>query len=113
MRWGLVELLPNSCQDTSDVLHDVVVPKTNHAIAISRQLDITQLVCFELIRMLTAIEFDHQLSRRTSKIGDTPTNGMLATEAPWHIALAQRTPEDPFDVGRVVPELARKMRSWP
>jgi hypothetical protein len=51
--------------------------------------------------VLTAVEFDHQLLSGASKVCYALPDRMLPPEFAKRQTLAKRTPEYPFDIGRV------------
>ena len=89
MRWGRrLEFAQNRFQHTFDIFDDIIVPESNDAIPVLRELGATQGVGVFLLRMLTAVELDHKLLRRAGKVGDALADRVLAPELPLRATLA-------------------------
>jgi hypothetical protein len=101
----------NRLQHAIEIIENLVVPKSDDAIAMRRKLGTAPLVCRHLLAMLAAIEFDHQLARGTGKVGDASADRMLTTKLPWRKALAQATPQHSFDIRGISAEAPRDLCS--
>ena len=82
MRWGTFQFPPDRLKDPFEVLEDLVVPEPGDAVTVPRQLCLARGITARLAAMPPAIELDHQLARRTGKIGDPPPDWMLPAELP-------------------------------
>src|SRR5262249_39250368 len=66
----------------------------------------SQTVGLDLLGMLATIELDRELAPRTGEVDDSLSNWMLAAELPKRQLVAQRIPQDAFDVGGVPAQAA-------
>jgi hypothetical protein len=90
-----------SLKHAIDVSQHVVIPETQHAIALCRQIGIALFVV-KSFRVLAAIHFDNQAMFATNKVHNERTNGFLADEfQSSDLACAQSLPEVLFGVGGV------------
>jgi len=76
----VTECLGNPLQHRFDILHHLVVPEAQYAIALLCQKSSPSSVRFRLRGMLTAIQFHDQATFRAAEVGDEKTDGMLAPE---------------------------------
>jgi hypothetical protein len=88
VRWGIFELSQDGFQHAIDVVDDVAIRESNHAVALARKLCRASCVSLLSLGMLAAVELDHQLSCRAGKVGDASPDRVLPTELPGRAALA-------------------------
>jgi hypothetical protein len=67
-------------QNTPNVFHYISVPEPDHAIASPGDLLAAHLVCAGSKSVLPAIEFSHQLRRRTGKVDNVSADRVLTTK---------------------------------
>jgi hypothetical protein len=85
----------------------VVVPESQHAIALTLQGFATPLVVRQCIEVLSAIQLDHQPRRHTDEVHDIAGQRILATElVAVQLLPAQKIPEAAFGIGAVVAQAA-------
>jgi hypothetical protein len=82
-----------------EILADVIIPETDHTIAVGGDLRTTSIIRGRLVRMLASVDLDHEFPRRAGEVGNSVADRMLATEFEERKAFAQRPPEDSFDIG--------------
>ncbi len=111
VRWGRFERLANGLQNTVEVIENLVVPKSDHAIAVARELYAALLIRRHSISVLPTIELDNEFACRTREIGDAAADRMLAAKSPRHDALAQGAPKNALNVSRVAAKLTRNQCS--
>jgi hypothetical protein len=111
VRWGPFELAAYRLQHAVKVVENVVVPKPDDAVPVTRELGAALVVGFHPFAMLTAIKLDDQLARRAGEIGNTSTDRMLPPKLPWYDALAQGSPENPLDIRALLAQASRDQRS--
>ena len=63
-----------------DVIHYIVIPETENAIAVFFEICGAFCIIFFLIEVLAAIQFDDEFLARGTKIGDIRTDCMLVAE---------------------------------
>jgi len=96
-------------QNAVRILNDVVVPKSQDAIALAFEparphIVASGIFCFAVLR---AIEFDDEPSGHAGEIGDVVSNRHLAAEMPAvQLECPEQAPEFAFSVGRVVAKTA-------
>jgi len=78
----LFQLAPNSLYDSLEIFQHLAVPESNNPVAVPRKLRTALTVRDRPRIMLTTIALDRELSLRTSKIGDAPSDRMLPSEFP-------------------------------
>jgi hypothetical protein len=96
--WGRFELAANRFQHAVEIIENIVIPKPDDTIAMKYQFGAASVVRVHSLGMLTAIEFDDELARGASEIRNTASDRMLPAKLPGDDALAQRSPEDLFDI---------------
>lgn len=111
VRWGHFKRLANGFQNTVEVIENLAVPRSDHAIAVAREFCAALLIRKHSISMLPTIKFDNELACRTREIGDAAADRMLAAKSPRHDSLAQGAPKNALNVSRVAPKLARNQCS--
>jgi hypothetical protein len=104
----LGKLRQNTFKDTRDVVGQIGIPKSKHGHPAIRQPLIPLFVSLRTIGfgMLSAIEFDGEALRRTIKIQNKGTGGMLATEINTELPVSKFLPQTHLNVGRAAPQLA-------
>ena len=112
MRWGRrFEGAGDRLQYAVEIVENIIVPKADDAVAVTRKLGTTSFISIRLRAMLTAIELDHELARRAGKIGDPLSDWMLSPKLPRYDAFAQGSPENPFDIGGLLAQAPRDLGS--
>src|SRR5438445_5703458 len=79
-------------EHAGEIMHDVVVPEADYAIAAMRDLQGAGGVFLLLLRVLTAVEFNRELAAGTGEIDDMRSDRMLPPKAVLGRKLAQRQP---------------------
>jgi hypothetical protein len=74
------ECLRNPLQHSFDILHHLVVPEAQYAIAVLYQKSSPPAIRFRLRGMLTPIQFHDQATFRAAEVGDEGTDRMLSPE---------------------------------
>jgi len=86
---------------------DLVIPESKHPITFPFEQVRTLLVSVLLLRMLAAIDLDHELRTQTREVHDVRADGLLPPELPTlDLASAQLLPQPLLGVSHVPPELA-------
>jgi hypothetical protein len=99
------ECRQNRFQHSFPLLHELVVPETQHTVTGLLKAFIAVTVCLAA-QMLAAIEFDDELSLKTDEIQHVTEKRMLATElATGELALAKDLPQAVFSVRHAASEL--------
>ena len=70
----------NGCDYTVDVVHHIVVPEPQHAVALGSQEGGARGVIFFLVPMLAAIELNDQSLFRGTEVGNIWPDCVLSTE---------------------------------
>jgi hypothetical protein len=105
---GEGELLEYHLHHTPNVFHHIPVPKPYHAIASAADFLSPQLIRAERDRMLSAIQLDHELRRRTRKVHHISAYRMLPAKPMWAPELAQLPPQLRLGLGHISPEPPRQ-----
>jgi hypothetical protein len=79
-------------EHAGEIMHDVIVPEADDAIAATRDLQGAGCVFLLLLRVLTAVEFDRELAAGTGEIDDMRSDRMLPPKAVLARKLAQSQP---------------------
>ncbi len=96
------QFLANAFSYAFVVLHDLVVPETDDAVAERFERGGALLVVFHSIGMLAAVDLDDQLLLQAEEIDDVRADGLLAAEfVACELAVAQGVPEELLGVGLV------------
>ena len=83
----------NGNQHRVEIIEELVISEADDGPAIRLQFRCPGSICFHLIAMLAAIQFDHQFRGGTGKIGQEPRNRVLASKLPLGKApVSQRAP---------------------
>ena len=82
MRWGPVQSAFDSLNNALNILDHIIVPESNHLIAMAHEFPAPRFICSCLRRMLASIELDYELARWAGKIGDEAADRMLTPEPP-------------------------------
>lgn len=98
---------PDDCNHAIGIDENVVIPETQHPIALrlkeSRPDNISLAV-----GVLTTVDFDDQLCLEADKIDDAITNQRLAAKSlAVNLLAAQPRPQSTFSLGEVASQLAR------
>jgi hypothetical protein len=76
----VTECLCNPLQHSFDILHYLVVPEAQYAIAFLCQKSSPSSILLHLRGMLTPIQFHDQATFRAAEVGDEATDRMLSPE---------------------------------
>ena len=115
MRWGrILQCMTNRLKHAIEIVYHIPIPKTDNTIAISRQFSATESIGGDSLSMLSAIEFDHEVSRWTREIGNALADRVLAAKFPSPQTLFQCVPQEPLDFGPIASKLTRDdcRRPW-
>ena len=83
----------NCLDDAVDVVHDLVVPKSDDFIAQRFKIFCALCVVFDLFQMLTSIQFDDEFLFDADEIGDEVANGVLTAEVDTEFVVADVCPQ--------------------
>jgi hypothetical protein len=111
VRWGRFECATYRLQYTVEIIENLIIPKSDDTITVTRECGITPIVGFLLLSMLAAIEFDNQFASGAGEIGDKLPDRMLAPKLPRGDVFPQSAPENSFDVGSLPAQAPRDRRS--
>jgi hypothetical protein len=89
---GDFQFAADRLQNTLNIFHHLSIPKSDHPIAVTRELGASTLITLSKSHVLSAIELDHQLHRRTRKVSDMFADRMLTAKSIWKPELAQLQP---------------------
>jgi hypothetical protein len=67
-------------QNAVQISKHLVIPEPDHAVAFRRQLLSTTRIGFDRIRMLPAIDFNHELACGYREVCDVTTDRMLSAD---------------------------------
>ncbi len=107
MRWGFLNLALDNFKHAIEIFENLIIPKADHTIAAFCQSSRTHSIRSGLFDMLASIQLDDQLSRRTGKVGDVISKGVLTTESHRNNAFPKSIPEHPFDIRAVTTKVSR------
>ena len=79
-------------EHAGEIMHDVIVPEADYAVAASRDLQGAGCVFFLLLRVLAAVEFNRELATGTGEIDDIRSDRMLPPKPVLGRKLAQSQP---------------------
>lgn len=83
----------NGFDNAVDVVHDLVIPKADDLIAQGFKVFCALCVVFDLLQMLTAIQFDDEFLFDADKIGDVVADGVLSSEFDAEFVVANQRPQ--------------------
>ena len=90
----------DTLQNCIRIVENCIVPKAQDPITLSFNKTSSSLVRFDLLRMLSAIEFDYQAPLHTAKVSYERSNGMLPAEfSTTQLAVTQTRPKFLLRVG--------------
>jgi hypothetical protein len=96
---GPSSLTGDDKERTFKITHDLVVPKSQDPVTSLVHRRVAAFV-INTVRMLTTVEFDHQLRITADEVREVPADGLLTHEfQAVQLSGAQRRPEDAFGVG--------------
>jgi hypothetical protein len=107
-RFGLARTVKahvNQFHHAREILPDVVIPETEHAVALAFEpLRSHPVADFRLaFAMLRTVDFDDETARRTGKVDDIISDGHLAAEmSAARPKPLQMAPQQSFGVGRIL-----------
>jgi len=91
-------------------LYDLVCPEAEDPPTLSFHHLSSTIVRFDLKGVVLAVNFDHELSRHTGKIGKVRPNRVLAPEFnPAQTTIAQQFPADALRPTAIAPELTSSL----
>ena len=93
------------------ILHDVMVPEADYAIATTCNLKGAVGVLFLFLRVLAAVEFNRELTTGTGEIDDARSDRMLPPKAGLGRKLAQSQPHLLLGFRRSPPQSPSKLCS--
>jgi hypothetical protein len=100
----VVQCIPDYLHDSIVVLQHIVVPKAQHAIAVSFQTLRTHRIFLNSIAVLPAINFDHQARFKTYEIRNVALDGELTAEfEAGRVPSAQQFPKMRFGIRHISP----------
>lgn len=108
------ERLSNHFKHAVDVLHDVVVPKSENSVAVGPQIRISlNIACgVRLLAMLAAIQLNHQPPRVACKGGEVRPNRCLSSKMrAIGFETATALPQPSFGIGHVATKPPRPRHS--
>jgi len=86
------------------VLHDLVRAEADNAPPLAFHQRCAPHIGFRLIGVMMTVDFDDQLFRHTSEVGEVRPDGMLTTELDAiHSMRADQLPADPFAATGIAP----------
>src|SRR6185312_16722453 len=80
VRWGCLQFSIDRIEYDHEIPHHIIIPKSDHAIAVRREFDGALLIRDGFIRMLAPVEFDDEFLFRALEIGNAVADRMLAAE---------------------------------
>ena len=98
-------------EHAGEIMHDVIVPEADHAVAMARDLKGAGGVAFRLLGVLTAVELDREFATGTGEIDDVRSDRMLPPKAVLGRKLAQRQPHLFLGFGTSPPQAPSKLCS--
>jgi len=104
---GEIEFSAYCFQHAPNVFHYIPIPKSDHAVASPGDFPAAALVGAGLKRVLSTIELNDQLRRRTGEIHNVSANRMLTAEAISEAQSAQIAPQPPLSLRHIPPQPAR------
>ena len=99
-----VDFAHDCLNDAREIVHYVIIPKSDNPIALPGELDTPSIVGLLLQSVLSAIQFDGELPGGTSKIDDAASNRMLPTKPIFRWQLAKRPPQALLRLGCIAPQ---------
>jgi len=89
---GDFQFAADRLQNALNVFHHLSIPEPDYPIAVTRELGVSTLITLSKSHVLSAIELDYQLRRRTRKVSDMFADRMLTAKSIWKPELAQLQP---------------------
>src|ERR1700730_14688003 len=87
-----VQFSSDDFEHAGEIMHDVIVPEADHAVAATRDLQCAGCVFLRLPRVLAAVEFNRELAAGAGEIDDMRSDRMLPPKALLARKLAQSQP---------------------
>jgi len=78
---GSWQCLRNSLNDVLNIIHHIVIPKTQYPKTLTFQKNRSHRIVLHLIGMLTAIQFNYNFPSGSTKINYIWSNGVLAPKS--------------------------------
>jgi hypothetical protein len=89
---GEIEFSAYGFQHTPNVFHYIPVPEADHPITVAGNVEASILVFFGTKGVLSAVNFDDQLRRRTRKVDNVSADRVLPTKPACQSELMQLPP---------------------
>jgi hypothetical protein len=96
-------------EHAGEIMHDVILPEADYAVAATRDLQGAGCVVFRLLPVLATVEFDRELAAGTGEIDDMRSDRMLPPKAVLARKLAQRQPHRLLGFRRSPPQPPRNL----
>jgi hypothetical protein len=103
---GNFELPADRFQHAPNIFHYIPIPEPDHSITVAGKLQASILVPFGTKRVLSAIQLNDQLCRRTGEIRHVSANWMLTTKSVREPEFAQLPPQPPLGLRHISPQPA-------
>jgi len=101
-------------QDRVELVHDLVIPKAQHPIALSTEKLCPSLIALSSRGVLAPIEFDNQPALNATEVGNERTDGMLPAKLySGESPIPESRPELALGVGLVPTELTCSISRLP
>jgi hypothetical protein len=100
-----VQFSSDNFEHAGEIMHDVIVPEADYAIATTCDFQGAGRVFVRLLRVLAAVEFNRELAAGTGEIDDMRSDRMLPPKAVLARKLAQSQPHLLLGFRRSPPQL--------
>src|SRR5689334_22820916 len=90
---GDFDLLAYCLQNACKIFHHIPIPEPDHAITSANEFPRTDFVRFRRKRVLSSVQLDQQLRRRTGEVDNVPADGVLTAKPDVDEGLAYRHPQ--------------------
>ncbi len=97
---SVFEGLKDGSNDCIDIVHHIVVPKTNDLVALGLEKACAVVIVIHLVKMLASIQLNYEPGCWGAKIRDIGADRMLAAKRDPELIISQDRPE--FAFGRCV-----------
>ncbi len=91
----------------ANIFHDIPVPESDDPITVAGDFQAACAICTDSQRVLSTIELNRKLRRRTGEVHDVSADRVLPTKPAWQLELAQLTPKPPLRFRHISPQPAR------
>ncbi len=104
--FGIAQRMADFFQHAFDVFRGIIIPETNHGIAMCRNHFCSGLIG-KALAMLATIQLHHQFRATTGEIRDRGADGKLPDElVVFQLRSTEARPESCFRFGHIAPQLA-------